>query len=413
MARERITVGLDVGTQFIRTAIGQKVEDETEPSIVGVGIAPSNGLRRGNVVDVDQTVKSIAASIEEAERLSGLPVNEAYVNISGNHISSENSKGVVAVSRADSEIGQEDAARAVEAAKAVAVPPNKEILHVIPREYVVDGQEGIKDPVGMSGIRLEVEAHIIAAGTPAVKNLTKCVYQAGVDVAQLVFTGLAVGTGVLSKRQQELGVGLLDIGAGVTDLVVFEEGDVFHSAVIPIGGEHITNDIAIGLRTDTDVAERVKLEYGFAKPADVRGKEEVDLASLSQTEEHKVAKKLIAEIIEARVLEILNLVKKELKKVGRDGKLPAGVVLTGGGAKLPGLVDVTKDHLGLPAQVGFPTELKGMIDKVDDPSFTTSLGLMLWGFEQSGGKRTNKGFSGLPGAQYLDKVKSVVKQFLP
>lgn len=413
MAKERITVGLDVGTQFIRTTIGQRIEDETEPSIVGVGIAPSGGMRRGNVADVEETIKSISASIEEAERISGVPINDAFVNISGNHIESENSKGVVAVSRADSEIGKEDAARAIEAAKAVAVPPNKEILHVVPREYVVDGQEGIKDPVGMNGIRLEVEAHIIAAATPAVKNLTKCVYQAGIDVDDLVFTGLAAATGVLSKRQKELGVGVLDIGAGVTDLVVYEEGDVFHSAVIPIGGDHITNDLAIGLRTDTDVAERVKLEYGMAVPKQVREKDEIDLSELSQTEGHKVSKKLIAEIIEARILEILTHVKKELKKIDRDGKLPAGIILTGGGAKLPSIIDVTKDHLGLPAQVGFPTELKGMIDKVDDPSFATSIGLMLWGFERSGGKRTSKGFSGLPGGQYLDKVKSVVKQFLP
>lgn len=413
MPKEHIVVGLDVGTQFIRTTIGQQAEQETEPSIIGVGVAPSAGMRRGNVIDVDETVKAISASIEEAERLSGVAVGNAFVNISGNHIESENSRGVVAVSRADSEIGTEDAARAVEAAKAVAVPPNKEIIHVIPREYIVDGQEGIKDPVGMNGIRLEVEAHVIAAATPQIKNVTKCVYQSGVDVDALVFSGLAASVGTLSKRQKELGVAVLDIGAGVSDLVVFEEGDIFYSAVIPVGGAHVTNDLAIGLRTDTDIAERVKLEHGFAEPKEVREKETVDLGALAQAEENKVSKKLISEIIEARLVEIFSLVKKDLKKIDRDGKLPAGLVLTGGGAKLPGLVDLAKDQLGLPVQVGFPSELKGMIDKVDDPSFATSIGLMLWGFETSGGTRTSTIFSGLPGAQYLDKVKSVVKQFLP
>lgn len=406
-------MGLDVGTQFVRTTVGQSTDDNPEPSIIGVGLAPSGGMRRAGVVDVDETVKAISASVEEAERISGVSINSAVVNVSGPHIESQNSRGVVAVSRADSEIGKEDAGRAIEAAKAVAVPPNKEIIHVVPREYIVDGQGGIKDPVGMNGIRLEVEAHVIAAATPSIKNLTKCVYQSGTDVEDLVFSGLANGSGVLSKRQKELGVAILDIGAGVSDLAVYEEGDVCHSAVIPIGGAHITNDIAIGLRTDTDIAERVKLEYGFASPKEVREKEEVDLSSLSHTEDHKVSKKLIAEIIEARVLEILNHVKKELRKVDRDGKLPAGIVLTGGGAKLPGMVDSAKDHLGLPSQVGFPSELDGMIDKVDDPSFACSIGLMLWGFEQGGASRTSSRFGSLPGSQYLDKVKTVVKQFLP
>lgn len=418
MAREHLVVGLDVGTQFVRTVIGQILDDGSEtsistPSVVGIGIAPSGGMRRAGVVDVDEMVKAISASIEEAERISGIPINDAYVNISGGHIEAENSRGVVAVSRADSEIGREDAERAVEAAKAVAVPPNKEIIHVVPREYVVDGQEGIKDPVGMNGIRLEVEAHVVAAATPSIKNLTKCVYQSGIDVSDLVLSGLAVGSGVLSKRQRELGVAVLDIGAGVSDLAVYEEGDVLHSAVIPIGGSHITNDVAIGLRTDTDIAERVKLEYGHAVPKEIKDKEEIDLGALSHGESHKVARRLVAEIIEARVLEILSLVRKELRKIDRDGKLPAGIVLTGGGAKLPGLIDATKDYLGLATQVGFPSELAGMIDKVDDPSFATSIGLVMWGFEHGDASRTKGMFRNLPGAVYVDKVKSVIKQFLP
>lgn len=413
MPREHIVVGLDIGTEFIRTTIGQLTAEEPHPSIIGVGIAPAAGLRRGNVIDVDETVKSIAASVEEAERTSGVSVGSAYVNISGSHIESQNSRGVVAVSRADSEIGPEDVSRAVEAAKAVAVPSNKDIIHVIPREYIVDGQEGVKDPIGMSGIRLEVETHIVTAATPQIKNLRKCVYQAGIELDDLVFTGLASAQGVLGKRQKELGVAILDIGAGVSDLVVFEEGDVYASAVLPVGGSHVTNDLAIGLKTDTDVAEQVKLEYGHARPADIKGKETVDLGELTQGDENQVAKRLIAEIVEARMTELCGLVKKELKRVDRDRKLPAGVVLTGGGAKLPGAVDLAKDRLGLPAQVGFPSELKGMIDKVDDPSFATSIGLMLWGLEGDQQLRTTNRFGNLPGAQYIDSVKSVVKRFLP
>ncbi len=413
MAREHIVVGLDIGTEFIRVTIGQIAGEDPDPSIIGVGVAPAAGLRRGNVIDVEETVKAIAAAVEEAERTSGASVGNAFVNISGSHIESQNSRGVVAVSRADSEVGAEDVSRAVEAAKAVAVPANKEIIHVIPREYIVDGQEGIKDPVGMNGIRLEVEAHVISAATPQIKNLGKCVYQAGIEVDSMVLSGLAGAQGVLSKRQKELGVALLDIGAGVSDLAIFEEGDVYGSAVIPIGGSHVSNDLAIGLKTDTDIAERVKLEYGHALPKDVRGKETVDIGALAHGDENKVAKKLIAEIVEARMTEILSHVQKQLKELDRNGKLPAGIVLTGGGAKLPGLVDLTKDYLGLPAQVGFPSDLKGMVDKVDDPSFATSIGLMLWGLESHEQARTTKGFSGLPGAQYLDSVRSVVKRFLP
>lgn len=413
MAQEHIVVGLDVGTQFVRTVVGQRGEDGPEPAILGVGVTPSGGLRRGIVVDVEETVKAITAAIEEAERVSGVSVGNAFVNISGNHIESQNSRGVVAVSRADSEIGAEDVARAIEAAKAVAVPANKEIIHVLPREYIVDGQEGIKDPIGMNGIRLEVEAHVISAASPQIKNVTKCVYQSGVEVDDLVLSGLASSRGVLSRRQKELGAVQLDIGAGVTDLTVYEEGDVLHSAVIPVGGSHLTNDLAIGLRTDTDIAERVKLEYGNAVPDDVSSKENVDLAALAAGDEHQVSKKLIAEVIEARIAEILALVQKELKQIDRDGKLPAGAVLTGGTAKLPGLVDATKDALKLPAQVGFPSELKGMAEKIDDPSFATSIGLMLWGFDSGESNRTSKRFGNLPGSQYLDKVRGVVKQFLP
>lgn len=413
MAKENIVVGLDVGTQFVRAVVGQRDEQAPDPSVLGIGVAPSSGLRRGIVVDVEETVKAVTAAIEEAERVSGVSVGNAFVNISGNHIESQNSRGVVAVSRADSEIGAEDVARAIEAAKAVAVPANKEIIHVLPREYVVDGQEGIKDPIGMNGIRLEVEAHVISAASPQIKNITKCVYQSGVEVDDLVLSGLAASRGVLSRRQKELGVAELDIGAGVTDLTMYEEGDVLHTAVIGVGGSHLTNDLAIGLRTDTDIAERVKLEYGSAQSAGVTGKETIDLGSLSSGDGHTIERKLVAEVIEARVAEILALVKKELKRIDRDGKLPAGVVLTGGTAKLPGLVEAAKQTLGLPAQVGFPSELQGMADKVDDPSFATSLGLMLWGFDTARASRTSNRFGNLPGSRYLDKVRGVVKQFLP
>lgn len=380
--KEKITVGIDIGSSEVVTVIGHRQEDETHPNIIGVGIREGSGLRKGVVTDVEETVNSIVASLEEAERMAGVPIDNVYVSINGEHIKASNTRGLVSIA-ARGEISNEDVLRAIESAQTVALPANREIIHVIPRMFMVDGQEGIKDPVGMTGTRLEVDAHVITGSTPFIKNLQRTVEQAGTRVSNFVLAPLAASTAVLSKKQKELGVVVLDIGAGTTGLVVFEEGDVYHSAVLPVGSSHITADIAIGLRTSLEVAEQVKVEYGMASPVTLSDKDTIDLSKFDKSEDQVVSRRYIAEIIEARLMEIFMMVKTELRKVGRDGMLPAGVVLVGGGSKLPSIVDSAKDNLSLPAQIGFPIELRGMVDRLDDPRFATGIGLMMWGMDEN------------------------------
>lgn len=380
--KEKISVGIDIGDSKVVSIIGHRAEGETHPTVVGVGIRDASGMRRGVITDVEEAVSAIAGAVEEAERMAGLPVESVYVSIAGDHIISSNNKGLIAITRGKEEIGHDDVVRVIETAQSVTVPANREILHVIPRMFIVDDQAGIKDPVGMSGSRLEVDAHVITGSTPFIKNLRRTVEQANVPVASFVLGPLAAAKAVLSKKQMELGVVVIDIGAGTTGLVVFEDGYIYHSAVLPIGSAHITSDIALGLRTALDVAEQVKVNYGVASPVMLSDKDTIDLSKFDREEEQVVSRHYVAEIIEARLAELFMMVKAELRKVGRDGMLPAGAVIVGGGAKLQGIVDAAKDHLGLPAQIGFPVEFKGMIDKLHDPRYVTSIGLMLWGMDE-------------------------------
>lgn len=408
MAREATIVGLDLGSNMIRIAVGEPGAEGGKPSIIGVGEAPSNGIRRGSIVDVEDAVSSISQALEKAERMTGIPIEHAYVAIGGSNIVTHMTKGVVAVSRADGEISHDDVARAIEAAQASIGPRNQEILHIIPRHFSVDNQTKIKDPVGMNGIRLEVAAHIIEGSQTHISNLTKVIFRTGVDIDDFVLAPLAASTSVLTKRQKELGVVLVDLGGGTTDVAVFEEGELLHTNILPIGASHITNDLAIGLKTSVDVAEKVKLEFGYAVPSEIDKKEEIDLSKLNEQEEQVISRREVAEIIRARMEEIFELVQKELKKVKRDGKLPGGVVLTGGGAKMAGVVDVAKETLGLPAQVGFPKDYASAIEKIDDPAFATSVGLVAWGAdtETRVGKTGFKGFSSVK-----DTVKNMQKWF--
>lgn len=389
MSKKDILTGIDVGSHSIRTVIAQYISPEEQARIIGVGVVPSGGVRKGIIVDLEETIKAINDSVEQAERMAGLTVDKAIVSIGGNHISCQYSKGVIAVGRADGEVTEDDISRVINAAQAISIPPNKEILHIIPKDYSLDDQKNIKDPLGMNGVRLEVDALIIEGLTPHIRNLYKAVEQAGIEAESFVLAPLAAARATLTKRQKELGVVLVDIGGGATSIAVFEENDLLHTAVIPIGGNHITNDIAIGLRTSIDVAEKVKLEFGNAMPREIGKKEDINLAELDPNEEGIISRYHVAEIIEARLEEIFNLVNKELKSIGKDKLLPAGAVITGGTAKLPGTVDLAKNVLGLPAQTGFPTPLGGLIDKVDEPSFVTSLGLIFWGLENF----QKKGFS--------------------
>lgn len=410
MPKEEIISGLDVGSSKIRCLVGKKIkEEESRSHVIGIGESNSSGIRRGQVVDVEEAVSSISVSLEQAERTSGVPIEHAYVNIGGSHIVSIRSKGVIAVSRADNEIADDDVARVIDAAQAISIPANMEVLHVVPRNFTVDSSGGIKDPVGMTGVRLEVEANILQGASSFIKNLTKCVARVGIDIDELVVNPLACATSSLTKRQKELGVILLDIGAGTSGVVVFEEGDLLHLAILPVGSGHITNDLAIGLRCSIDTAEKVKLDYGQAMSKEVDKKEEVDLSKIQAQEEGIVSRKQIAEIIEARLSEIFSLTDKELKHVNRSGKLPAGVVITGGGAKLPGIVDLAKKELKLPAQVGFPLGLSTSLDKIDNPAFATVAGLLIWGATHEEKSKV----SGLPLGKGVSQIKKWFRHFLP
>lgn len=380
--------------------------------IIGIGSSVSNGLRQGLVIDVEETVSSITAALEEAERMSGVNIQSAIVSINGTHISSDISKGVIAVSRADGEITENDIGRVIEAAKAMPAVPNKEIIHIIPKNYVVDGQGGIKDPVGMSGIRLEVETQVISGSINAIKNIAKCVSQAGLNMDELVYAPLATSKILLSKRQKELGVALIDIGSNTTSLTVFEEGDILHTTVLPIGSAHITNDIAIGLRTTIDVAEAIKIKHGSALPEKVAERGIIELSKFDKNESSVAEAKYVAEIIEARLNEIFLMIKDELRKVGREGLLPAGVILTGGGAKTDSVVELAKETLRLPAQIGLPvSEISGMIDKVEDPIYATAVGLLAWGADYT--NMPKQGRSDIGSSEIVSKIKNMFKHFLP
>lgn len=412
MAQRTFVVGIDVGSTKIATTVGQMQENGID--IIGVGFAPSNGLRKGIVVDIEETVSSISASLEEAERMSGLPINEAIVSIGGVHVQSTSSKGVIAISRPDGEIMDNDVLRVLEAARTVSVPANREILHSLPRNYTIDGQLGIKDPVGMSGIRLEVETLVISGAATSVRNLSKCLSQANINISDLVFTPLASGRAVLSKRQREIGVAVIDIGGGTTSFAIYEEGDVLHAGVLPIGATHITNDIAIGLRTTIDTAEIIKIKYGNAVPSKIDPEEEIDLKKVDKNEEGKANRKYVCEIIEARLNEILIMIRDELRKVGRDGMLPAGIILTGGGSKQAGIVELTKNTLKLPAQIGeISHNVSGMVDNLSDPMYAASVGLMLWGLEAGNSISTSKRGSNLNLGPALTKARGIFKHFLP
>lgn len=409
--RNQISVGIDIGTTKVITCIGSFENGVTD--IIGLGSSINQGIRKGVIVDIEETVSAISASLEEAERMAGMAVQNAYVGISGSHIKSEETKGVIAIARTDGEIVESDIARVLESIQTVPNQPNREILDVIPSYYIIDGHEEIKDPIGMSGIRLEVVANVISTSTNAFKSVTRAVNQAGVNILRLVYSPIASAGLLLSKRQRDIGVVLIDIGAASTSCAVFEEGEMILTDVIPIGSLHITNDIAIGLRTNIELADLIKLKYGYAVPDKINETEEIDLNKLDKNEEGTANVKYVAEIIEARINEILMIVKENLARIDRDGALPSGVVLTGGGAKIEGIIELTKSTMHLPAQVGRPiVEISGLIDKLDDPVYATAIGLMLWGKNKNeGGSSFNFDVSGMNG--YVNKVRNFFRHFLP
>ncbi|MFH1047759.1 MAG: cell division protein FtsA [Patescibacteria group bacterium] len=385
MSNDSLFAGIDIGSTAVRIAVGQKMPTSEKGAvhIIGAAETPSEGINRGVINSIEDAVSSVSACIEKVERVTGMPVGSAWVSISGSHVNMIESKGVVAVSRPDGEIREDDIERAVDAAQTVATPVNYEIVHVIPKCFAVDGQRDVKDPLGMTGIRLEVDTQIIQGLTSHIKNLTKCVYRTGVNIERLVLGVLATAEVVTSSRQKELGVAVVNLGGASANMAVFEHGEILHVASIPLGSDHVTADIAIGLRTSIDAAERVKLQYASALPKRFSKTDRIDLKDLGVPDSEEISLKYVSQIVEARCEELLEKIDKELKSIGRSGLLPAGVIFTGGGSKLPGLVDLAKEKLRLPVALGYPVGMTSITDRVNDLSFSAAIGLVQWGVNEA------------------------------
>lgn len=428
MAENKVVVGVDVGTNKIITVIA-KITEEGTVNILGVSEGKSSGIKKGQIVDIEEAVLAINASLEAAERMAGYSVSHVVASIGGSHIESQNSRGVVAVSAPQGEITENDLTRVIDAARAVSFPSSREIIHVLPRNYSVDGQEGIKDPIGMTGVRLEVDTHIISASTTSLRNLEKALTQVGLDVDAFVFSGYASSLAVLSDTEKELGVVLVDIGSGTTDISVYVDGSVAHSSVLPIGARHITNDLAIGLRISLESAEKLKIFLSRPqKPVNLleeegkrpRSSDEVDLSTLHLPEDIKLVsrKTLVEGIIRPRLNEIFSMVGAEIKKSGWGGQTPAGLVITGGGAKTVGITDAAKRSLAMPVRVGQPHDLKGIKDEIEDPAASTVIGLILYGTTLHVERSSAFGFS-LPGFKFAPsgkfgkKIWEFIKSFIP
>lgn len=413
MPREQYFAGIDLGSATVRVVVAKRETPQSELLLMGVGEAPMGGIQKGVVTDVEEAVAGLSRALDVAERVSGVPVEQAYVSMNGAHISSQSSRGVIAVSRADGEITVDDVSRVINAAQAVSLPNNREILHVLPQDFVVDGQERIHDPVGMTGVRLEVDAHIVEGSAPFIKNVAKVVNQAGVHIEDFVFAPLAAAAATLHKRQRELGVVLIDLGAGTTSLVVYEENVLLHTAVLPLGASHLTNDIAIGLRTSIDVAEVIKRQHGTALVDAVKQSERIVVESEEEQEGESVSRHEVAQIIRARLDEIFSLVDRELKKINRAGLLPAGAVLTGGGSAMTGVVEVAKKKLRLPARLGKPEGFGGLAEVASDPAYAVALGLIRWGIDQEGRGGRSRALAIPDIRQSVGRVKDWFRAFLP
>jgi cell division protein FtsA len=382
MPKNNYIVGLDIGTKKIAAIIGE-ITRENKVEIIGIGTSESRGLRKGVVVNLDSTVDSIKKAQEEAELMAGVEIDSAFVGISGAHIKSFNSRGVIAVSGKNREISHEDIKRVIEQSKALSIPPDREIIHIIPQEYVVDDQDGIKDPLGMSGIKLEVNVHIVTSATTSVQNLRTCVARAGIEIEQVVLNQIASSTSTLTHDEMELGVGMIDIGGGTTEIAIFERGSLWYTSIIPIGGDNFTNDIAVGLRTPIPEAEKIKKKFGCASSPLLDEQETIEVPSVGRGKKARVlSRQLLADIIQPRAEEIFRLVDNDIKRMGYEKSLNSGMVLTGGTALLEGLEEVAEEIFDLPVRRGDPAGAGGLADRVGTPDYATSVGLILYGYSQ-------------------------------
>ncbi len=413
---EEIVVGIDVGTTKICTLVG-RVDEEKSIRILGVGIEPSDGIRKGIIVDLAAASKAIKRSVEKAESTSGLEITTALVSLAGAHVSSVNSRGATGVPGGI--IDAADVARALEQAQAVAIPYDREVIHVIQRGMTVDGQEGVRAPIGMRGYKVEVETHIITAAGATVDNLRQCVGAAGVDVQQFVLNPLASAEVVLTEHERQMGVAVCDIGGGTTDLAIYVNGDVWHTMVLSVGGNHITQDIAHGLRLPFSQAEEVKKQQGHALRSEIGADEYFSIRPFGEDNDVRINRQDLSHIIEARVEETFDLIMQEIKRSGYDGLLPAGMVLTGGTSALPGIKQVASRVLGMSARTAQPDHLTGLVDKLGSPAYSTSVGLLHWAATMrdqdvvaSGDARNQRRLKGEKNMDF-DAIKSWMKRLLP
>jgi cell division protein FtsA len=376
--KNSIVVGLDIGTSKVCAAVGEMTEHGLE--IIGIGLHPSQGLRKGVVINIETTVNSLKKAVEEASLMAGCEIHTVFTSISGGHIKGFNSHGIVAVK--NKEVVARDLERVIDAAKAVAIPMDREVLHVLPQDYIIDDQDGIRDPLGMSGVRLEAKVHIVTGAVASAQNVIKCCNRAGLNVAEIVLTPLAAADAVLTDEERELGVVLVDVGGGTTDIAVYHDGTVKHTAVLPIGGNHITNDIAAGLRTAFNDAERLKQRYGCASASMVSSSERVEVPCVASKGAGTISRQILCEIVEPRLAEIFELVQKEVTKSGYEGSLASGIVATGGTMLLAGAVDMAERSFGLPVRLGTPARIGGLVDIIDSPIHAAAVGLTLHGVKR-------------------------------
>lgn len=381
-----LIVGLDIGTSKVVAIVGE-LTPEGEMEVIGLGSYPSLGLKRGVVVNIESTVQSIQRAVEEAELMAGCQIHSVYTGIAGSHIRSLNSHGIVAIR--DNEVSQVDVDRVIEAAKAVAIPADQKILHILPQQFIIDSQDGIKEPIGMSGVRLEAKVHMVTGSVSAAQNIVKCVRRCGLEVDDIILEQLASSYAVLTEDEKELGVCLIDIGGGTTDIAVFTQGSIRHTAVIPIAGDQVTNDIAVALRTSTQSAEAIKLKYACALARLADPEEMVDIAGVHERPGRRISRAALAEVVEPRYEELFSLVQAELQRQGLDELCGSGMVVTGGSAKMEGIVEMAEEIFQMPVRLGVPRYVTGLVDVLDNPIYSTGIGLLLYGRQQQFERRTD------------------------
>ena len=371
-------VGLDIGTSKVVAIVGE-VNDENEIEIIGIGSHPSRGLKKGVVVNIESTVQSIQRAVEEAELMAGCQIHAVHAGIAGSHVKSLNSHGIVAIK--DKEVGPLDVERVIDAARAVAIPADQRILHILPQEFIIDEQEGIREPVGMSGVRLEAKVHLVTGAVSAAQNIVKCVRRCGLEVDDIILEQLASSQSVLTEDEKELGVCLVDIGGGTTDMAVFTEGAIRHTAVIPIAGDQVTNDIAVALRTPTQHAEEIKVKYACALRQLANPDDSIEVPSVGERPPRRLSRQTLAEVVEPRYEELLTLVQAELRRSGFEDLVAAGIVLTGGSSKMEGVIDLAEEVFHMPVRLGVPQGVSGLVDVVRNPIYATGVGLLQFGHQ--------------------------------